>query len=162
MGVLVKLSPEKVGLHWPLIKTAILSSLPDADSEKLLVSDANLNAIHARILKGDMAVWFGPPTAIPLYVFVTSILRNAETKDYSLCIYAFFRVPDSVFVEGLIQPPEPTTEDRDEAASILFDYAKSIGCARIWLQTENVRVRQLCLKYGFKEQFCFTLPIGKE
>lgn len=158
MSILVKLIPEQVPAHWPLIKNAIFASMPpmavSTDEKKEYLA----SFVYQSIMKDDMQVWFFPDDQIPpSHIIVTSFLYDHHTRTSSLCVYANYGVPHSI--SGIGQTV--ILKDWTEGIKELKDYGKGCGCSQLimYLGPENEKMAKLLRLSGFREESCFTTPI---
>ncbi|HSW63348.1 MAG TPA: hypothetical protein VLH56_08565 [Dissulfurispiraceae bacterium] len=155
MGVLVRLEPEQVAVHWALIKNAVLASLPPWTFVKQSKEEIAASIYHA-MLRRQMDVWFYPNGVIPpKHVLVTCEIYDPYTETKSLCVYANYSVP--AFVQGeKEQSPLITMGEWVRGLKELERYGRGLECQQVIAYMEDERLRELMKRLGFEEQYCFT------
>jgi hypothetical protein len=141
--MLVKLLPDQIAKHWPLVKQALEGSVPGEYLHKY----ARLNNILENLLAERMHCWWSAEEIngeIKLYgVLVTTFFDDDCARIKSLRLYAVYGyedVPEQEWIDGL---------------ATLERFAKAHGCVQIDAFTEIPYMVALATRLGWDGRFTY-------
>ncbi len=133
--MLIRLSGDQIARYWKsMIKDAIIESLPMVPAEL----DKAMNTIMAQMLQDKLQCWAvtTKDSNEPLGICTTQATIDSNTGERSMLIYtttAFDSFPDDLWVENYLQ---------------LAEFAKGVGCVRIYCYSDNPRVIEKAKECG--------------
>ena len=158
--ILAKLEPEQIAVHWPLIKNAVFASLPPFAVKDQNRAEFMASAIYTDLIEGQMQVWFWPLNEVPpKNVIVTSVLWDEHSRTSSLCVYAFWEVPQGLRIGQERKNGMMSAATWKSGIEEIYAFAKGLGCRQIIAYTLNTKISDILRALSFNEQRCWTLEI---
>jgi hypothetical protein len=130
--MLIKLSPEKLSDHWPLVYRAIKSS-SIALAE---MSEDRINNVLRSLMAGHATCWVHEREGSVTTVVITTITEEPVSKTFNLLIYCAH-----MFMKC-------KSDDYVEMIKNLRDYAVSLNCSRIVLYCSNNKLTDVLTRHG--------------